>query len=206
MRQCSEQKFPLLPGFSPHPSSQPSSPESELCLSYPGVAVILKNQEPPLHLPHGYGGGDKKPRQANQKPHVEYWRELLGYIDAAYRQKFGRHYPWNNLVRKNLWNLARAYSSGEVMALWDLYLANETWWARQTGWSVYGMIRDTGRLMDDSRLKPMAARYVNKLIKKSYGTVSAPSTVFKAFFPSSACELHKSTTESAPSEQRTISE
>lgn len=113
--------------------------------------------------------GDKMLRQANQKPRVEFWRDLLAHIDAAYRQKFKRHYPWNNLVRKNLWNLARAYSSWEVMALWDLYLESETWWACQTGWSVYGMIRDAGRLMDDPQFKQLAFNHEQQISKQCSG-------------------------------------
>jgi hypothetical protein len=52
----------------------------------------------------------------------------------TFRKKFGRHYPWNNLAGKNLWNLARGYSSWEVMALWGLYLeANLGGLSRQLG-------------------------------------------------------------------------
>jgi hypothetical protein len=51
------------------------------------------------------------------------------------------------------------YSTWEVMALWDLYLASDSWWAVKTTWSVYGMIRDTGRLMDDSRFKRLARQH-----------------------------------------------
>jgi hypothetical protein len=129
------------------------------------VAVILKQKITPLHPPYG-GKGDKRRRQAKQKPHVEYWRELLAYVDASYRKKFGRHYPWSNPARKNLWNLARSYSSWEVMALWDLYLASESWWAVKTTWSVYGMIRDAGRLLDDSRFKQLTLKYVESLAKQ----------------------------------------
>ena len=88
---------------------------------------------------------------ANPRPRVEYWHELLAYIDSAYVKKFGRHYPWSNLARKNVWNLARVHCAWRVMALWDLYIESESWWARQAGWSVYGMVRDAGRLMDSSR-------------------------------------------------------
>jgi len=87
------------------------------------------------------------------------------YIDAAYRKKFGRHYPWNNLVRKHPWNLARVHSAWRVLALWDLYLESETWWASRTGWSVYGMIRDTGRLIEDSRFKDISTRYEQSLLR-----------------------------------------
>jgi hypothetical protein len=73
--------------------------------------------------------------------------------EGPFHKKFGPHDPWSALARKNLWNLARAYSSCEVMSLWDLHLAGESWWAVKTTWSVYGMIRDTGRLLDDSRFK-----------------------------------------------------
>ena len=131
------------------------------------MAVIRKGQETPLHPP--YGRGDRGLRQANQKPHVEYWHELLAYVDAAYRKKFGRHYPWSNLARKNLWNLARVHRAWRVMALWDLYLEAESPWARRSGWSVYGMIRDTGRLMDDPRLKQLALRHEESLAKRRFG-------------------------------------
>jgi hypothetical protein len=169
---------PSPSGSLPTPlSTIPSSPGSELCLSHPGVAVIQKHQEPPLHLPHGNGGGDKKRRQANQKQQVEYWRELLAYVDVSYRRKFGRHYPWNNLARKNLWNLARGYSAWEGMALWDMYLASKSWWALQTSWSVYGMVRDTSRLMDDPRLTRLARQHEENLAKQHFGHIVSASDV-----------------------------
>jgi hypothetical protein len=96
----------------------------------------------------------------------------LAHIDAAYREKFGRHYPWNNLARKNLWNLARGYSAWKVMALWDLYLESESWWARRTGWSAYGMIRDAGRLMDDQRFKQLAGTHEESLATRRFGQFS----------------------------------
>jgi hypothetical protein len=155
-----------------------------------GVAVIQKQQEPPLHLPQGHGGGDKGRRQDNPRQRVEYWKELLGYVDAAYVRKFGRHYAWNNLARKNLWNLARAYAAWEVMALWDLYLESECWWARQTGWSVYGMVRDVGRLMDDARLKSLATKHEEYLSKRGNGAPTKPIDVFNSLFSASACKLN----------------
>jgi hypothetical protein len=149
---------PSPSGSLPAPlSTQPSSPLGRVCCSRSGVAVVLENQDTPLHPPSCRG--DKRRRQANTRPHVEYWHELLAFIDAGYRKKFGRHYPWNNLARKNIFNLAMALTAWEVMALWDLYLESRSWWASQTGWSVYGMIRDQGRLMDDPRFKQLAAHH-----------------------------------------------
>jgi hypothetical protein len=181
----------LQAGISPSPSgslpriplsTEPSSPGSKVCLSAPGVAVIQKGQEPPLHLPHDDGGGDKRRRQASQKPHVGFWREMLAYIDAAYLKKFGRHYPWSNLARKNLWYLARVHSAAGVMALFDLYLESNSWWAKQTAWSVYGIIRDTGRLMDDRRLKQLAFVHEESLAQDRYGKQVKTSDVFNSLF------------------------
>jgi hypothetical protein len=150
---------PSPSGSLPAPlSTLPTSPRSGCRSSVPGVDVILNGEEPPLHLPHSRGG-DRRVRQAKQKQHVEYWRELLAHVDATYRKQFGRHYPWSNLTRRNLSNLARVHSTCRVMALWDLYLESESWWARQTGWLAYGMIRDVSRLMDDPRLKQMAREH-----------------------------------------------
>ena len=151
------------------------------------MAVIRKNQETPLHPPCQ---GDKGLRHANERPRVEYWRELLAHIDAAYRKKFGRHYPWNNLVRKNLWNLARVHSAWGVMALWDLYLASESWWAKQTSWSVYGMIRDAGRLLDDSGLKKLAVKHEEYLAMRRAAAPTKPIAVFNSLFSASACKLN----------------
>ena len=175
---------PSPSGSLPAPlSTQPTSLLAGLHFSQSGVVVIPKGQETPLHPPFGSGRGDRKRRQANQKPRVEYWRELLAYIDAAYRKRFGRHYPWNNLVRKNLWNLARVHSAWGVMAFWDLYLESESWWARRTEWSVYGMIRDVGRLIDDARLKQLASKHEEQLARQRYGRFAGPLTVLGSFMP-----------------------
>jgi hypothetical protein len=172
---------PSPSGSLPAPlSTRPSSPGSELCLSHPGVAVILESGDTPLHPPSGRG--DKRRRLAKPKRHVEYWHELLAYIDAAYRNKFMRHYPWSNLARKNLWNLARVYSTWEAMAMWDLYLASESWWARNTRWSVYGMIRDMGRLLDDSRFKQFSRDHEDHLVQRRFRTVAKLSGVSNSVF------------------------
>ena len=146
-------------------STQPTSPLVDLCYSRPGVAVSWKGQETPLHPPLRRRG-DKGHRKAKRKAHVEYWHELLAYIDSTYVKKFGRHYPWNNLGRRNLYNMARVHAPWRVMALWELYLESKSWWARQTGWSVYGMMRDTGNLMDDSRFKDLGERHEKTLARR----------------------------------------
>jgi hypothetical protein len=113
----------------------------------------------------------------------------LAHIDAAYRKKFEQQYPWSNLARKNLWNLARVFSSWEVMALWDLYLASDSWWAVQTSWSVYGMIRDVGYLIDDSRFKRIATKHEDQLIEAHYGKHTMPKELYDSLFQYSACKL-----------------
>jgi hypothetical protein len=114
MKQCYKQRSSPSPsGSLPAPlSTIPTSPWAIPVCFRLGVAVVLESEDTPLHPPSARG--DKRRRQANEKPHVEYWRELLAHIDAAYREKFGRHYPWNNLARKNLWNLARGYLSAPM--------------------------------------------------------------------------------------------
>jgi hypothetical protein len=86
-------------------------------------------------------------------------KRLVGLSLWPYCKKFKPHHPWNNLARKNLWNLGRVHCAWEVMALWDLYLEGESWWALRTGWSICGVIRDMGRLMDDPRFKQLAAHH-----------------------------------------------
>ena len=113
--------------------------------------------------------GRRGNRLADPSPRGEYWHELLAYIDAGYVKKFGRHYPWCNLARKNVWNLARVHSVWRVMALWDLYLETESWWARRTGRSVYGMVREAGRLMDERRFKQVAAKHEGRLTEYNDG-------------------------------------
>jgi hypothetical protein len=156
-------------------STQPTSPWSGLRLPYSAVGLMQKGQGTPLHPP--FRRGDKRRRKANRKPHVEYWHELLAFIDSAYAKKFGHHYPWSNLARKNLWNLARVHSAWEVMGLWDLYLAGESLWARRTGWSVYGVIREAGWLIEDSRFKRLSLRHEEDLATQRYGRFAKPSDI-----------------------------
>jgi hypothetical protein len=171
---------PLPRGLSPDPSlPNPLPPLADLCSSQSGTAVIRKGQETPLHPPYRRRG-DREDRQANRKPHVEYWRPLLAYVDSAYVRKVGSHYPWSNLARKNLWNMARMYSAWMVMALWDLYLKGESEWARRTGYSVYGMIRDSGRLIDQSGFKRLAARHEEELAIQKYGQFAKPEDFLRS--------------------------
>jgi hypothetical protein len=152
--------------------------------------VIRKRQETPLHPPYRRRG-DREDRQANRKPHVEYWRPLLAHIDSAYVRKVGSHYPWSNLARKNLWNLARLYSAWGVLALWDLYLENESEWARRTGWGVYGMIRDAGRLVDQPDFKQLAARHEEKLAIQRYGQFVKPEDFLRSVENFHGCAISR---------------
>ena len=174
MKQRYKQKSPLLPrGLSPHPSlPNPLPPGLSPVVDISSLAVLQKYKETPLHPP--YTRGDKGPRKANQKPHVEYWRELLAYIDSSYRKKFGKHYPWSNLARKNLWNLARVHSAWGVMALWDLYLERESEWARRTAWSAYGLTRDAGWLIEGPHFKEISRNHEGNLASLRYGHFATP--------------------------------
>lgn len=73
------------------------------------------------------------------------------------------------LARKNLWDIERVQSAWGVMTSWDLYLVSESWWARRTRWRVYGMIREAGRLIEDSRFKHLAVKHEETLAKRRYG-------------------------------------
>jgi hypothetical protein len=67
------------------------------------------------------------------------------------------------------------------MALWDLYLENQSWWACQTGWSVYGMIRDAGRLLDDLRFKHLALKHEEWLASQQIGRFVSARDVLNCF-------------------------
>jgi hypothetical protein len=114
----------------------------------------------------------------------------LAYIDSAYVKKFGQRYPWSNLARKNLWNMARVHSAWGVMGLWDLYLASESWWAVQTTWSVYGMIGDSGRLLEGAGLKPLALKHQENLARQRFGQFSTTEEVLSSFGSRGNCGLH----------------
>ena len=181
MKQSYEHKSPLLPpGLSPVPPLYaPTTPGSGVVSCSSGVAVSQKGEDTPLHPPSARG--DRGVRQANQKPKVEYWRELLAYVDATYVKKLGRHYPWSNLARKNLCNLARVHNAWGGMALWELYLDSQSWWARETHWSVYGMVRETGRLLDDSRFKHLALKHEEWLGSRQIGRFVSARDVLNWF-------------------------
>jgi hypothetical protein len=74
------------------------------------------------------------------------------------------------------------------MALWDLYLESESWWARKTGWSVYGMICDAGRLLDDSSLKKLAANYEEGLDQHCLGGGVKTIDLFTSLFPGGSAQ------------------
>jgi len=58
---------------------------------------------------------------------------------------------------------------------------------REPGRSVYGMIRNVGRLLDDPRLKQLVLKHDERLAKQCYGRFPKPSDVFSSLFPHSAC-------------------
>jgi hypothetical protein len=159
MKRFHEQKLPLLPrGLSPHPSlPNPHPRRLGPVVDISSLVVLQKYKETPLHPP--YARGDKGLRQANKRPKVRYWHALLAYIDSTYVKKFGKHYPWNNLARKNFWNLARVHLAWSVMALWDLYLAGESVWAHRTAWTAYGLVRDVGWLIDKPQFKRLSLNH-----------------------------------------------
>jgi hypothetical protein len=77
------------------------------------------------------------------------------------------------------------------MALWDLYQESESWWARQTGWSVYGMIRDLGRLMDDPSFKQLSARHEEELAIQRYGHFARAGDFLQSVDERLGCSLSK---------------
>jgi hypothetical protein len=81
------------------------------------------------------------------------------------------------------------------MALWDSYLAGESWWAVKTNWSVYGMIRDAGRLMDDARFKGIGVTHMERIAKRRFGSHIELTNVFQSLFPPSACWLRGSSSD-----------
>src|SRR5712691_3585079 len=50
----------------------------------------------------------------------------------------------------------------------------------RTGWSVYGMIRDAGRLMDDSRFKQVAGKHEGQLAEQRFGKLTRPNDLFNS--------------------------
>jgi hypothetical protein len=86
--------------------------------------------------------------------------------------------------------VVRSYrNSGARDGLWDLYLKSESWWAQQTGWSVYGMIRVAGKVLHDSRLKQIAAQHEENLAKLRYGRFATHNALFNSLFMQSACKF-----------------
>ena len=182
---------PLPRGLSPDPSlPNPLPPLADLCSSQSGTAVIRKGQETPLHPPYRRRG-DERGSPVEPETTRRILAATLAYVDSAYVRKLGSHYPWTNLARKNLWNLASLYSAWGVLALWDLYLESESDWARRTGWSVYGMIRDSGRLVDQPNFKQLASRHEEELAIQRYGQFATVKDFLRSMENFQGCGISK---------------
>jgi hypothetical protein len=125
----------------------------------------------------GFGGAARSP---NRKPRerraaggrIAYWHDLFRHINGSWLKLHGRLYPWNDADRKILANTARKYTAPAVMAMWNLYQAAPGYWHKATAGYLYGMVRDSGRLLDDPKFKPLRRYFENEMQQQYPGLAS----------------------------------
>ena len=66
-----------------------------------------------------------------------------------------------------------------------------TAWPYQSGSSVYGMIRNVGRLMDDPRFKPLAAKHEEQLAIRRFGRFAKASRFSQCGIELAGIELRR---------------
>lgn len=119
----------------------------------------------------GFGGArrsrrPRKPRKPRQRPTrttaIEFWHDIFRHINIHAAEP----YPWQNSDRKILANAARKYGAAQVMAMWDFYISPENSWTKSTGKTIYGMVRDSARILDQAGFKTLARDYERYLLKR----------------------------------------
>jgi uncharacterized protein YdaU (DUF1376 family) len=111
------------------------------------------------------GPGSHKKRQiaTDARNAIENWQDLVDHIDQAWKTKKGAPYPWDGQEFKKLHALAKTYQAAGVMAMFDLYMQIQTYFGKLTGYTLDGLRRDIGVIVDDPRWKPLSKSYDDKL-------------------------------------------
>lgn len=103
---------------------------------------------------------------------IHFWHDLFRHVNGSWFKTHGQTYPWNNRDRKVMANAARKYGAATIMAMWTLYQAQPAAWHKLTGGTIYGMVRDSGRLLDLPRFKSMQRYFKNELDQAHPGLAS----------------------------------
>lgn len=119
----------------------------------------------PLPGANDFSNATKKRRRTART--IEYWQPLVDHINSSWITKKKAPYPWSPFEYAQLSQLTRIYQAWGVMALWDLYLVTETYWAKQTRYMIEGLKRDVGVLVDQPRWKDLCKQYEEKLLSPS---------------------------------------
>lgn len=98
-----------------------------------------------------------------KRPAPEFWRQMLEHIDASWRQKKKRPYPFSPKDCNQLRLLCRFLTEAEIMALWDCYLAGSPFHGPRTGYLVHGFYEERSVLLEDPLFKTRLAEQQKRL-------------------------------------------
>ena len=121
----------------------------------------------------GFGGAAPA---AGSPGRIWNWHDIFRHINRRWAVVHGQNYPWNNADRKVLANTARKYGAPAILAMFDLYFQSGSAWDIRTKGSIYGMVRDGGRLRDDPRFKALYREHERRLDSIS-GAMTAAETL-----------------------------
>ena len=126
---------------------------------------VREKKHPPI-VPPGDSDSALKPKAKvkEKKLPVPYWQELIKHIDESWLKKKGAAYPWSPQEFVKLNQLARIYQVCGVMAMWDLYMSDASYWGKITRYMIDGLKKDVGVLVDDLRWKGLLRTHEQKLL------------------------------------------
>lgn len=94
-----------------------------------------------------------------KKHEKNFFKIVVNHIDETWYQKKKIHYPFAGKDFKYLKNYCNKFTEWGIMALWDSFIASESSWVKQSGYSLDAFFRCLPWLVDDPSWKYKAKIY-----------------------------------------------
>lgn len=152
-------------GLAPFPRTP--IPEGSTSTTESTSKSLRREETPPLPPPFPDGGvkTEATAQLSNDRKRsvLPDWHALFRHINHRCFVSDGRNYRWTNADRKILYNAARKYGAAAILAMWDIYFEFRGGWFASTGGTIYGMVRDSARILDHAEFKLRQREHQSRL-------------------------------------------
>ena len=95
-----------------------------------------------------------------------HWQSMIGHINQTWKAKKGFGYPFRGREFKDLKTMTNNFKEWQLMALWDVFMGNNSEWVTESGYSINAFLSCLCWLIDDKDWKYRAQKYEERLCPK----------------------------------------